>query len=314
MIHYRRLASLIMILGLALAACGGTDSTDTITPQTTPDTEAAPDTTTAETTAPTAAPDTTMAAEACSPDALETVQPGMLTVATGEPAFSPWVIDDDPTNGEGFESAVTYAVADYLGYDAAAVEWIRTDFNEAIAPGPKDFDFNIQQYSITGERDEVVDFSVPYYTTNQALVAYEDSPVIGAASISDLTGAVLGAQVGTTSFDYIEQVIQPDTPAAAYDTNADAKLALDADQIDGLVFDLPTAFYITNVEIEDASIVGVFEVSPDLADNFGLLMADGSPIKTCVDEALEALRADGTLDALASEWIVTGSDLQLIAS
>ncbi|MDH5294901.1 MAG: transporter substrate-binding domain-containing protein, partial [Acidimicrobiia bacterium] len=137
--------------------------------------------------------------------------------------------------------------------------------------------------------------------------------VAGAASVGDLTGAKLGAQVGTTSFDYIELVIQPETPAAAYDTNADAKLALDAKQIDGLVFDLPTAFYITAVEIPEASIVGVFDVSPDQADNFGLLMADGSPVKACVDEALEALRADGTLDALAAEWIVTGSELTTIA-
>ncbi len=315
MIRYRRLAALTVVLGLALVACGGGDSADTTVAEATPTTDAAPETTVAqETTTTEAAPETTAAADPCSPDSLETVQAGVLTVATGEPAFPPWVVDDDPTNGQGFESAVTYAVAEYLGYDTASVEWIRTGFDEAIAPGPKDFDFNIQQYSITDERDEVVDFSVPYYTTNQALVAYEDSPVVGAATVADLAGTALGAQVGTTSFDYIEQVIQPEEPAAAYDTNADAKLALDANQIDGLVFDLPTAFYITAVEIPEASIVGVFEVSPEQADNFGLLLTDGSPLKACLDEALEALRADGTLDALAEEWIVTGSDLATISS
>jgi polar amino acid transport system substrate-binding protein len=284
----KRITAVLFALTLVVAACGGE--------------EAAEETTTT--------PETT----ACAKESLQLVQPGVLTIATGEPAFPPWVIDDDPTNKQGFEAAVAYAVAEKLGFADAEVAWVRTGFDEAIAPGPKTFDFNLQQYSITAERDEVVDFSVPYYTTNQALVAYADSPVVEAATVADLTGYKLGAQIGTTSLAYIEDVIQPETPAAVYDTNADAKSALDAKQVDGLVFDLPTAFYITAVEIPEASIVGVFEVSADQADNFGFLFADGNPLKACVDQALEELRAEGVLDALAAEWIVTGSDLTTITN
>lgn len=284
----KRITAVLFALTLLVAACGGE--------------EAAEETTT------TAAPDQ------CAKESLQLVQPGVLTIATGEPAFGPWVIDDDPTNQKGFESAVAYAVAERLGFADAEVAWVRTGFDEAIAPGPKTFDFNLQQYSITAERDEVVDFSAPYYTTNQALVAYPDSPVTAATTVADLKGYKLGAQIGTTSLAYIEDVIQPDTQAAVYDTNADAKSALDAKQVDGLVFDLPTAFFITAVEIPEASIVGVFEVSPDQADNFGFLFADGNPLKACVDRVLEELRAEGVLDDLAAEWIVTGSDLKTISS
>ena len=147
-------------------------------------------------------------------------EPGVLTIATGEPAFQPWVIDDDPTNQQGFEAAVAYAVATQLGFTPEQVTWIRTGFDEAVAPGPKEFDFNLQQYSITDERDEVVDFSIPYYVTDQALVAFADSPVTAANTVEDLKGYNLGAQIGTTSLDYIEEVIQPDTPPAVYDTNS----------------------------------------------------------------------------------------------
>jgi polar amino acid transport system substrate-binding protein len=158
----------------------------------------------------------------------------------------------------------------------------------------------------------VVDFSAPYYVTNQALIAYAESPAIDAVSVADLKGLKLGAQIGTTSLAYIEDVIAPDTAASVFDTNVDAKSALDAGQVDAIVTDLPTAYYITAVEIPEASIVGVFEVSEDQADNFGLLLADGSPLKACLDSALEALRADGTLQALADEWMVQGSDLKTI--
>lgn len=279
-----RTSVLAAVLGLTLTACAGE---------------------TAETTAAVAAGD-------CSPETLPLVSPGVLTVATGEPAFPPWVIGDDPTTKQGFEAAVTYAVASQLGFADDEVVWVRTGFDEVIAPGPKDFDLNIQQYSITAERDEVVDFSAPYYVTNQALVAYADSPIADAASVAELRDARLGAQIGTTSLSYIEDVIDPTTPAAVYDTNADAKLALDADQIDGLVFDLPTAYYITAAEIPEAAIVGVFEVSEDQADRLGFLMADGSPLTSCVDAAIETLRADGTLDTLADEWLAQSGELRTI--
>ncbi len=251
---------------------------------------------------------------ACDVADLPTVEDGMLTVATGEPAFPPWVIEDDPTNGEGFESAVVYAIADELGLSSDQVTWVRTGFEEAIAAGSKDYDFNIQQYSITEEREEVVDFSAPYYVTNQALVAYPDSPVASAASIGDLSSAKLGAQLGTTSLSYIEEVIQPETDAAVYDTNVDAKSALDAGQVDGLVFDLPTAYFITAVEIPEATIVGVFEVSEDQADRFGLLFEEGNPLRGCVNEAIGSLDAAGVLGDLAGEWLEQSGQIPTISS
>ncbi len=272
-----------VVMALVVAACGG-DSTDT----------------------------TTADGPGCGVDELELVQPGMLTVATGEPAFPPWVMDDDPTNQEGFEAAVAYAVATQLGFTPQQVTWVRTGFDEAVAPGPKDFDFNLQQYSITDERDEVVDFSVPYYVTDQALVAFADSPVAGANTVADLKGFTLGAQIGTTSLDYIEEVIQPDTAPPVYDTNSDAKSALDAGQVDALVFDLPTAYFITAVEMPDTTIVGVLEASEAQADRFGLLFADGNSLVDCVNGALEVLEADGTLDALAEQWLASEGEIKTI--
>lgn len=246
---------------------------------------------------------TTGAPESCAVEELALVNEGQLTVATGEPAFPPWVVDDDPTNKQGFEAAVTYAIANEMGFTDDQVQWVRVGFDEAIAPGAKDFDFNIQQYSITEERDEVVDFSAPYYVTQQALVGFEDSGITEATTLEELKGFRLGAQIGTTSLDYIEEVIQPDTEAAVYDSNADAKSALEAGQIDAIVFDLPTAFFITAVEIPEASIVGALPVSEAQADEFGLLMEEGSPIVNCVDAAIESLRSDGTLDELADQWL-----------
>jgi polar amino acid transport system substrate-binding protein len=250
--------------------------------------------------------------QGCAIEDLNLVEPGVLTIATGEPVFPPWMIDDDPTNQQGFEGAVAHAIAEEMGFAADQVEWVRTDFFEVISVGPKGFDFNIQQYSITAERDEVVDFSDGYYTVQQALVAYADSPVLGAATAADLKQYRLGAALGTTSFDYIEEVIQPDTPAAVYDTNADAKAALDAGQIDALVFDLPTAFYITAVEIPEAAIVGVLEAPGGEPEEFGLLFEDGNSLVTCVNAAIRALKAEGTLAALEAEWLIGGSDLKVI--
>lgn len=248
----------------------------------------------------------------CAVDQLDLVEPGVLTVATAEPAFEPWVVDDDPTNQQGFEAAVAYAVAAQLGFTPEQVSWVRTGFDEAIAPGPKDFDFNLQQYSISDDRDEVVDFSTPYYVTDQALVAFADSPVTSAGTVADLKGYLLGAQIGTTSLDYIEEVIVPDTPPAVFDDNSLAKSALEAGQVDALVFDLPTAYFITAVEIPEAAIVGVLEASEDQADRFGLLFPDGSSLVDCVNEALAALEADGTLDSLAEQWLASEGEINTI--
>lgn len=252
--------------------------------------------------------------DSCAIEDLELVTEGTLTIATGEPAFPPYVIDDDPTNQQGFEAAVAYAVAGEMGFTDDQVDWVRTGFDEAIAPGPKTFDFNLQQYSITEEREQVVDFSDPYYETSQALVGYADSAVVGATSIDDLKGLKLGAQIGTTSLAYIENVIQPDEPAAVYDDNVAAKAALDAGQVDAIVFDLPTAYYVTAVEIEGSEIIGVLETPDDSADRFGLLMQNDSPLRNCVNAAVGRLRDAGTLEALAEEWMQSGGDIPTISS
>jgi len=176
---------------------------------------------------------------------LQTVTEGKLTIATGEPAYYPWVIDDKPESGEGFEGAVAYAVATQLGFDAADVTWVRTTFDSAVTPGEKNFDFNLQQFSITEERKAAVDFSSPYYTAPQAIVSFKGSKIEGATTIEALKAAKLGAAVGTTSLDAIETQIGS-TPQV-FNDNAAAVSALKNKQIDGLVVDLPTAFYLSAV-------------------------------------------------------------------
>ena len=232
------------------------------------------------------------------------VTPGKITIATGEPAYYPWVLDDAPESGEGFESAVAYAVAEQLGFDADDVVWVRTGFDEAIAPGPKDFDINLQQFSISDERKQAVDFSSPYYETTQVVVTTGSSPAADATSLADLKDLLIGAQTGTTSFNAIEESIQPTQGAQAFNTNDDAKLALENGQIDALVVDLPTAFYIAGAELTDGAIVGQLP-NPEgtNGDQFGLVLAKDSPLTTKVTAAVDALREDGTLDDLAAEWL-----------
>ncbi len=185
------------------------------------------------------------------------VTDGKITIGTGEPAYYPWVIDDAPESGEGFEAAIAYAVAEELGFAPDDVVWVRTTFDEAIAPGPKDFDFNLQQFSITEERAEAVDFSSPYYETTQVVITTETLAGRRRRRRSPTSRAFLiGAQVGTTSFDAIEQQIQPTAGAQVFNTNDDAKLALESGQVDAIVVDLPTAFYLTGVELTGGLIIG----------------------------------------------------------
>ncbi len=232
------------------------------------------------------------------------VTPGKITIATGEPAYYPWVIDDDPESGEGFEAAVAYAVAEKLGFDAKDVVWVRTGFEEAIAPGPKDFDVNLQQVSITDERKKSVEFSSPYYETTQVVVTTGSSPAADAESIADLKDLLIGAQTGTTSFTTIESVIQPTQGAQAFNTNDDAKLALENGQVDAIVVDLPTAFYISGAELTDGVLVGQLPTPEgETGDQLGFVLAKDSPLTSKVTEAVDALREDGTLDELAAEWL-----------
>ena len=233
---------------------------------------------------------------------LATVTEGKLTIATGEPAYYPWVIDDAPETGNGFEPAVAYAVAKQLGFDAADVVWIRTTFDSAVTPGEKNFDFNLQQFSITEERKAAVDFSSPYYTAPQAIVSFKGSKIDGKTSIADLKGAKLGAAVGTTSLDAIENQIG--IAAQVFNDNAAGVSALKNKQIDGLVVDLPTAFYLSGVEVPNGLIVGQLP-STGAGDQFGLLLSKGSKLTSCVSGAVDAITADGTLAAITEKWLAT---------
>jgi len=242
------------------------------------------------------------ASSECTPGELATAESGFLTIGTGEPAYYPWVIDDAPESGKGFEAAVAYAVAEELGYTTDQVKWIRTTFDGAIAPGPKEFDFNLQQYSITDERKEVVDFSSPYYKANQAIVSFEGSNIQSVTDLAGLAsaGAKLGAAVSTTSLEAIEALGL--TPSV-FNNNADAVAALKNKQIDGIVVDLPTAFYLAAVEIDQGVIVGQIDGSDSGDQGFGLLLSKDNPITGCVSTAVDALTASGALAAITEEWL-----------
>ncbi|MEU5965595.1 ABC transporter substrate-binding protein [Micromonospora parva] len=245
---------------------------------------------------------TVTARASCAKDSLPTRTPGKLTIATDQPAYEPWFSDDKPDNGEGFESAVAYAVAEQLGYSRADVTWTRVKFDTAIAPGPKDFDFDINQFSITEERKQAVDFSAPYYLVRQTVIALKSSKIAGRTSLAELRDARLGAQVGTTSYQAITDVIKPTAKPQVYNSNDDAKKALQNGQLDGLVVDLPTAFYITGAEITDATIVGqVPQVGTPEA--FGLLLDKNSPLTPCVSDAVGQLSTAGTLKQLEQKWL-----------
>jgi len=239
------------------------------------------------------------------------VTPGKLTIATGEIAYYPYVIDDAPESGEGFEAAVAYAVAEKLGFDAEDVVWVRTSFESAIAPGPKTFDFNIQQYTITDERKQSVDFSSPYYSASQAVVAIEGGAADGVDSIEGLKDLVLGAMAGSTSATTIEEVVAPNVAPNLYNSNEDAVAALQAGQIDAIVLDLPTAYFATAVYIENSFIVGELP-GAGIPDEWGLLLPKGSPLTAKVTKALDELRADGTLAEITDKWLGSGQGVPLL--
>jgi polar amino acid transport system substrate-binding protein len=236
--------------------------------------------------------------------------PGMLTIGTDSPAYPPWFEDDDPSNGKGFEGAVAYAVATQMGFTDDQVQWVQVPFNKSYAPGPKDFDFDINQISITPEREKAVDFSEGYYSANQAVVALDKSN-LDVTSLADLKDLKLGAQIGTTSLLAAQETIQPTSEVKVYDDTNAAKQALLNGQIDAIIVDLPTAFYITAAEIEGSSIVGQFEATGD-QEEFGLLFEKGNPLVTCVDTAITALKDDGTLDQLEQEWLSQTVDVPVL--
>ncbi|GHH50699.1 ABC transporter substrate-binding protein [Streptomyces candidus] len=250
--------------------------------------------------------------DACPKGELATETAGKLTVGTDKPAYAPWFKDDNPENGQGYESAVAYAVAEKLGYAKQDVVWRTVAFNNAFAPGQKKFDFDLSQISISESRKKAVDFSSGYYDVRQTVVALKNSKAAKATSVADLKGVKLGAQVGTTSLDVINEVIRPGERPAVYQKNDLAKAALKNGQVDAIVVDLPTAFYITGAEVPEATVVGQFEDTPGRAEQFGLVLDKGSALTGCVSGAVDALRKDGTLAQLEKQWLADAVDAPVL--
>ena len=242
----------------------------------------------------------------------KTLTDGKLTIATGNPAYYPWVMDDAPESGQGFEAAVAYAMAAEMGFAAEDVVWVRSSFDEAIQPGAKDFDLNMQQYSITPERDEVVDFSAPYYTAPMAVLVGPGATETE-ATLDAIRELKWGAVGSTTAVPKLASVVQPTSDPLLYGDNADVNAAISANQIDAALFDLPTALFLAAVMIDGAKVIGQF--APDASDNpdqFGMLMEEGNPLKACVDEALAAMTESGELAAIEAQWLQDTTGVPLI--
>jgi polar amino acid transport system substrate-binding protein len=222
-------------------------------------------------------------------------------VATDKPAYPPYFEDNDPANGKGFESAVAYAIADQLGFPKSKVVWTVEPFNASYAPGPKDFDFDVNQISITPTRAKQVDFSTPYYTANQAVVALKSSDAAKATSLGDLSDTTIGVQIGTTSLDAVKDVIEPASEPKVFDNSNDVITALKQGQVDAVVVDVPTALYLTAVQVPQAKVVGQFPAPG--GDRWGALLSKGSPLTACVSKAIESLRSSGELQQITDRWM-----------
>lgn len=235
----------------------------------------------------------------------KTLKDGVLTVATGNPAYFPWVMDNDPTSGKGFEAAVAYAVADRMGFAQDKVEWTSASFDQSIQPGAKDFDFNMQQFSITEARKKVVDFSLPYYSAAMAVLVRKSAVDNGAeATVESLSKLIWGIDSNTTALKMLQENIEPASDPLLYDDNVNVIEAMKANQIDAGLFDLPTALYLGAVVLDDGVVLGQFPADrTETPDQFGMLMEKDSALKACVDEALSAMTADGTLASIEAEWL-----------
>ena len=294
MTDMRKGAALLAGLALVLAACGGADDEAAPAPEPAPETETAE----VEETDP------------CAVDQLPLYAAGTLTVATGSEVYPPWMMDNDPSGGMGFENGLVYALAEEMGFTADQVSWVGTEFFEAIAPGAKEYDFNIQQYSITPERTEVVSFSAPYYEPDKAIIALPDSAIASATSFDELRAAEWGATIGTTDLDYLENVIGIED-VAVFNDQAAVFLALSAGEIDATVAAIPTALFVTAVQAPDSSIVALLPKDANDA-GLGMLFEKDSALIPCVDAALERLYADGAVDALVAEWLLPAEDIAYI--
>ena len=249
------------------------------------------------------------AAAASGPAALQTMTPGKLTVATGQPAYSPWVEDDEPESGKGFESAVTYAVAKQLGYSADDVVWTRSTFDSAVTPGAKPWDLNIQQFSVTPAREKAVDFSSPYYTTTQAVVTTKGSKAAGVTTLAGLKALRVGVATATTSLTVATDQLgkQPQV----YNSVDDAVQALKTGQVDALVTDLPGAFYIAGAQLDDGVVTAQFS-STDGGDEFAFVLPKGSALTSPVSKAVDAITASGELKTITDKWLSSEVDVPVL--
>ena len=286
----RPLLALALMSGLALAGCAPADQEATTSGTATGSASAAD----------------------CTPDKMQTHEPGKLTVATDDPAYEPWFADNDPSNGKGYESAVAYAIAEELGYTKDQVVWKRVPFNAVVNPGEHPFDFDLNQVSITEERRNAVDFSSGYYDVRQTVVTTKGSAIADVTTVAQLREAKLGAQVGTTSLTAIDSQIKPTSQPAVFDTNDAAVQALKNGQVDGIVVDLPTAFYMTAAQLDDGTIIGQLPAG-DAAEQFGAVLPKGSPVTGCVSSAVDTLKQNGTLDRLEKEHLTSAGAPELAA-
>lgn len=243
----------------------------------------------------------TTTATSCTPEDLPTFKDGVLTIGTDSPAYPPYFEDDDPTNGKGFESALGYAIASELGFNDSQVEWTSVPFDASYRPGPKDFDFDLNQISITPEREKAVSFSVPYYTANQAVLVKKGGDLAKVSGLDELKDATIGVQLGTTSLDAVEEQIEPENDPKVFNNSNDVVSAFEQGQVEAIVVDLPTAIYLRDAELSGTVVAGQFE--QEGGDQWGALMTKDSDLKGCVDQAIENLRQDGTLDELTDQWM-----------
>jgi len=252
------------------------------------------------------APSGTGAIAACTAGQLRLKTPGKLTVGTDKPAYQPWFADDDPTNGRGFESAVVYALADALGFAARDVTWVTVGFNQSFAPGDKEFDFEVNQISITPERGKVVTFSDGYYAVAQGVVALDGGAYSNVTSVAGLRGARIAVQVGTTALRAVQEQIRPRDQPSVFNDQIDAIQALKNRQVDVIVLDLPTAFYATTAQIKGSKLVGQLPPVAN-ADQFGLLLEKDNPLVTCLNKALGALKSSGQLQQIQDRWLAASA-------
>ncbi|WP_433248053.1 ABC transporter substrate-binding protein [Streptosporangium sp. CA-135522] len=239
----------------------------------------------------------------CAKDQLKLKTAGKLTIGTDKPAYEPWFKDDAPANGKGFESAVAYAVAKQLGFDGGEVSWATVKFDSAFAPGAKQFDFDLNQVSVTPDRAKVVDFSKGYYTVKQAVVALDGSKAASATDLAAFKDAKIGVQIGTTSLQAVKDVIKPTAEPNVYNEQIDAVNALKNKQVDAVVVDLPTAFYVTAAQVDNSKIVGQFGSVSGTPEVFGAVFEKGSPLVSCVNEAIDKLTSSGELAKIETQWL-----------